>query len=73
METFYSEQDIRKIVEYACGMQKAEDYQTAGRLLIVDEPDLKQNSILLLDELAETDTNYSGEITMFEIHKLLSE
>jgi hypothetical protein len=48
----YTEEELLKAIEYACEYQKATDYQTAGKLLIVDESELPANAILLLDELS---------------------
>lgn len=73
METFYTEQDVRKIIEYACETKRANDYQIAGGLLIVEDHHLPTNSEILLDHLSDTDSNCSGSITMIEIHKLLAE
>jgi hypothetical protein len=62
----YTEAELLKAIKYACEYQKATDYQTAGRLLIVDDSELKANSILLLDELA-SDTNAASEIKVKDI------
>ena len=42
------------------------DYQTAGKLLIVDDSDLKANSVLLLDALTDDKTAFS-EIQISDI------
>ena len=62
----YTEDQLLKAIEYACSYQKAHDYQTAGKFLIVDESDLKVNSILLLDNLANDDIAFS-EIDISDI------
>lgn len=62
----YTEAELLQAIKYACEYQKATDYQTAGSLLIVDESELKANSILLLDELSN-DTNAFFEIELKDI------
>lgn len=62
----YTEAELLKAVEYACEYQKACDYQTAGRLLIVDGSEVPANAILLLDELSG-DENAFPEIELKDI------
>jgi hypothetical protein len=62
----YTEAELFKAIRYACEYQKGADYQTAGRLLIVDDSELKANSILVLDELARN-TNAFSEIELKDI------
>jgi isocitrate/isopropylmalate dehydrogenase len=63
----YTEKELLKAIEYACGYQKASDYQTAGKLLIVDKSDLQQNIETLLNELASTNENVHKEIELRDI------
>jgi len=62
----YTEAELLQAIEYACEYQKACDYQTAGRLLIVDENELPGNAILLLDDLSD-DNNAFSEIELKDI------
>ncbi|HZY40122.1 MAG TPA: hypothetical protein VFE53_25895 [Mucilaginibacter sp.] len=62
----YTEEELLKAMKYACEYQKATDYQTAGKLLIVDESELSANSILLLDELSSDAIAFS-EIALKDI------
>jgi hypothetical protein len=62
----YTEEELLKAIKYACECQKATDYQTAGKLLIVEESELPANSILLLDELSG-DTIAFSEIDLQDI------
>lgn len=66
----YTEAELLKAIEYACGYQKASDYQAAGHHLIVDgEPD----TVALLDELSDTENNKHKEITIQEINEYINE
>lgn len=65
-EKIYTEAELLKAIEYACQYQKACDYQTAGRFLIVDDSELHPNSVLLLDELC-TDESAFSEIEIKDI------
>lgn len=62
----YTEAEVLQAIEYACQYQKATDYQTAGNLLIVDDADLKDNSIILLDQLSSEDIAHK-EINLADI------
>lgn len=62
----YTEEELLKAMKYACEYQKATDYQTAGKLLIVDESELPANAILLLDEL-NSDAIAFSEIDLKDI------
>ena len=66
----YSEKDLLKAINYACGMQKAEDYQVAGNLLIDPKENATEN---LLNYLCDTDNNESKTITIKDINEYLSE
>lgn len=69
----YTEKELLKAIEYACGYQKGSDYQLAGRYLLNEFESVKQAdtaSELLLDELSGN-TNSSKEITIDEINEYL--
>jgi hypothetical protein len=65
----YTEEDILAAIKYACEYQKAADYQTAGKHLIVDEVDLKANIENLLNELCDTDKTAHDEIEISDVFK----
>lgn len=62
----YTEAELLQAIKYACEYQKAADYQIAGRLLIVDDSDLIENSVKLLDDLAN-ENNAFAEIELKDI------
>ena len=69
----YTEEELKLAIEYACGMQKAEDYQMAGDKLLesfktVDEAD--KAIVETLDYLC-SDNNISKQITMEEINEYI--
>jgi hypothetical protein len=67
----YTQEELLKAIEYACSMQKAQDYQNAGNHLIVDESELKTGVIQLLDLLSDSDDNDAKNITIEEINEHL--
>lgn len=69
----YTEKELLLAIEYACGYQKAEDYQQAGHIamqdfLTVDEADTAIGKTL--DYLCSTE-NTSKEITIQEINEYI--
>lgn len=68
----YTEEELKKAVEYACGMQKAEDYQIVGTCLI-GAPDIEKAIENTLNYLYDTDNNDSKNITIEEINEHLAE
>lgn len=76
MSRLYSEKELLKAIDYACGMQKAEDYQQAGRILIVDRKTIVEPEHLteqLLSYLCDTDNNEAKSITIKDIEEHLKE
>lgn len=73
MSRLYSEKELLKAIDLACGLQKAEDYQVAGGILIVDEPVTDDHAIKVLDYLADTDNNESKSITIKDIEEHLKD
>lgn len=79
----YTEEELLKAVEYACGMQKAEDYSISGHLLLLDDDEerdsliklihLKKAVISVLDILSDTDTSEAKNITIEEINEYIDE
>lgn len=68
MKYLLSKRELEQIVEISAQYQKAHDYQVAERLLIVDsKEDLKSNSIILLDKLAETDASGLHDFSIDDI------
>ena len=70
----YTEEEVLKIVYYACGIQKAEDYQEVGNM-IVGESMHSHNSICksVLDYLYDCDNNCHKSITIEDINDHLDE
>lgn len=71
IERLYTQEELLKAIGYACGMQKAQDYQDAGNHLIVDQSELKTSVVQLLDLLSDSDNNNSQTITIEEINDYL--
>lgn len=69
----YTEEEVLKIINYACGLQKAEDYQVAGNMLLVDNVDIVSVREQLLNYLCDTDNNESKNITIEIINEYLEE
>ncbi len=65
----YTEQEVLKIVNLACGLQKAEDYQEVGNM-IVGESMHNHSSMCksVLDYLADCNNNYHKSITIEDIN-----
>lgn len=66
----YTKEELLKAVEYACGYQKASDYQMAGHHLIEDVV-TDEHCANLLDELHNTDKNSASEISIEDMHEYL--
>lgn len=71
----YTEQELLKAVEYACGYQKACSYQEIGGV-IADGEDHKcthdEIMAFILDNLCDTDKNCAKKITIEDINEYLN-
>lgn len=73
-ERKYSLEELLKVVNLACEVQKARDYQEAATILIGQEDYLAtKNDILCLDFLADCENNSHKEITLEDIHDCIDE
>lgn len=57
----YTQQELENAIKFACQEQKFQDYQLAGKCLIVDDSDLEQgiedclNGLINVDDTAKID------------------
>jgi len=73
MERTYSEEDLKKAIEWACSYQKATSYQEIANILLADNYKPTDEDIKVLDNLADCDNNCHSEITIEDIHDYLDE
>ncbi len=66
----YTEEEVLKIVYYACGMQKAESYQEVAHILLLDDDGYEPTDIDIkaLDNLYDCNNNYHKSITIEDIN-----
>ena len=62
----YTDEQVLKAVKYACGIQKATDYQEVGGILLGDDYEPTMQDLLALDYLSNED-NISDKITLEEL------
>lgn len=72
----YTEEELLKAIEYACGYQKASDYQNVGHYLMAEFKSVEEADSAItkvLDELADTNNNSANQITIEDINTYLNE
>lgn len=68
---YYSEEDLKKAIDYACGYQKANSYTIINNLLTVEGYDQTEHDKAVLEELSNCDSNAAHEITLEDINDYL--
>jgi hypothetical protein len=72
-ERTYTQAELLKAIEYACGYQKASSYQDIGQILLSEGYDTTPQDVQILDNLSDCDNNNHEEITLEDIHEYLDE